>query len=67
MSGIVLTKLDSSAKGGVAFAVTRATGLPIKFVGVGERLTDFEPFNPDRFVQALLAPQPGDAHDEEET
>ena len=67
VSGIVLTKLDSSAKGGVAFAVTRATGLPIKFVGVGERLTDFEPFNPDRFVQALLAPQPGDAHDEEET
>ena len=67
VSGIVLTKLDSSAKGGVAFAVTRATGLPIKFVGVGERLTDFEPFNPDRFVQALLAPQPDDADDEEET
>ncbi len=67
VTGIVLTKLDSSAKGGAAFAVTRATGLPIKFVGVGERLTDFEPFNPDRFVQALLAPQPGDADDEEET
>ena len=67
VTGIVLTKLDSSAKGGVAFAVTRATGLPIKFVGVGERLTDFEPFDPDRFVQALLAPQPGDADDEEET
>ena len=67
VSGIVLTKLDSSAKGGVAFAVTRATGLPIKFVGVGERLIDFEPFNPDRFVQALLAPQPDDADDEEET
>ena len=67
VTGIVLTKLDSSAKGGVAFAVTRATGLPIKFVGVGERLTDFEPFAPDRFVQALLAPHPGDADDEEET
>ena len=67
VTGIVLTKLDSSAKGGVAFAVTRATGLPIKFVGVGERLTDFEPFDPDRFVQALLAPQPGDAGDEGET
>ena len=64
VTGIVLTKLDSSAKGGVAFAVTRATGLPIKFVGVGERLTDFEPFDPDRFVQALLAPQPGDSNGE---
>ena len=67
VTGIVLTKLDSSAKGGVAFAVTRATGLPIKFVGVGERLTDFEPFDPDRFVQALLSPQPGGADDEEES
>lgn len=67
VTGIVLTKLDSSAKGGVAFAVTRATGLPIKFVGVGERLTDFEPFDPDRFVEALLAPQLEDGDDEEET
>lgn len=67
VTGIVLTKLDSSAKGGVAFAVTRTTGLPIKFVGVGERLTDFEPFDPVRFVQALLAPQPDDTDDEEET
>ena len=66
VSGIVLTKLDSSARGGVAFAVTRATGIPIKFVGVGERLMDFEPFDPDRFVQALLSPQPGDAEREEE-
>ncbi len=67
VTGIVLTKLDSSAKGGVAFAVTRTTGLPIKFVGVGERLTDFEPFDPDQFVEALLAPQPGDAGDEVRT
>lgn len=67
VTGIVLTKLDSSARGGAAFAVTRATGLPIKFVGTGERLTDFEPFDPDRFVQALLAPRPGDANGEEET
>lgn len=67
VSGIVLTKLDSSAKGGIAFAVTQATGLPIKFVGLGERLTDFEPFDPDRFVQALLAPQADDTNGEEET
>lgn len=66
VTGIVLTKLDSSAKGGAAFAVTRATGLPIKFVGLGEGLTDFQPFDPERFVQALLAPQPGDADGEEE-
>ena len=67
VTGIVLTKLDSSAKGGAAFAVTRATGIPIKFVGVGERLADFEPFDPDRYVQALLAPQPDDADGEEES
>ena len=67
VTGIVLTKLDSSAKGGAAFAVTRATGIPIKFVGVGERLADFEPFDPDRYVQALLTPQPDDADGEEES
>ena len=67
VTGIVLTKLDSSAKGGVAFAVTRATGLPIKFVGTGEGFTDFEPFDADHFVHALLAPRLGDADDEEAT
>ncbi len=62
VSGIVLSKLDSSAKGGVAFAVTRELGIPIKFVGTGESLDDFAPFDPNRFVEALLG---GDANDEE--
>ena len=62
VSGIVLSKLDSSAKGGVAFAVTRELGIPIKFVGTGESLDDFAPFDPNRFVEALLS---GGANDEE--
>lgn len=62
ISGIVLSKLDSSAKGGVAFAVTHELGIPIKFVGTGESLDDFAPFDPNRFVEALFS---SDADDEE--
>ena len=62
LSGIVVAKLDSSAKGGVAFAVTRELGVPIKFVGTGEKVEDFAVFDPERFVQALLS---GDGADEE--
>ncbi len=60
VSGIVLTKLDSSAKGGAAFAVARGIGAPIKFIGTGERVEDFAPFDPRGFVDALLAPQADD-------
>lgn len=52
--GVVLAKLDSSAKGGVAFAIRRELGLPILFVGTGESLADFEPFDPETYVDALL-------------
>ncbi|MBM4435925.1 MAG: signal recognition particle-docking protein FtsY [Actinobacteria bacterium] len=54
VSGIVIAKLDSSAKGGVAFAVTRELGVPIKFVGTGETVADLAVFDPARFVAALL-------------
>ena len=67
VTGIVLTKLDSSAKGGVAFAVTRETGVPIKFVGNGESLDDFEAFDPKSFVHDLLEPGPEDNNNEEAT
>jgi fused signal recognition particle receptor len=54
LTGIVLTKLDGTARGGIAFAIARQTGLPIQFVGVGEQAQDLRPFDPDDFVAALL-------------
>jgi fused signal recognition particle receptor len=53
-TGIVLAKLDGSARGGVIVPVTEQFGLPVKFVGLGETADDLEPFFPDRFVAALL-------------
>lgn len=53
-TGIILSKLDGSAKGGAVFAVRQKLGLPVKYVGVGEGLADLEPFDPDAFVAALF-------------
>lgn len=57
VSGIVLTKLDGTAKGGMIFAVAKQLGLPIRFIGIGEKIDDLKPFNATEFVDALLAPQ----------
>jgi len=54
LTGIVLTKLDGSAKGGIVCAVKLETGLPVKFVGVGEQMDDLMVFDPDLFAKALL-------------
>jgi fused signal recognition particle receptor len=54
VTGIVLTKLDGTAKGGIAFAITKELGLPIRFVGTGERIDDLEEFDAEEFVQALF-------------
>ncbi len=54
VTGVIVSKLDSSAKGGVAFAVTRALGVPIKFIGTGERAEDFSVFDPEAFAAAVL-------------
>jgi len=54
VSGIVLTKLDGSAKGGIVVAVQRELGVPVKLVGLGEGADDLAPFDPDAFVAALL-------------
>jgi fused signal recognition particle receptor len=54
-TGIVLAKLDGTAKGGAIFAIKQKLGLPVKFIGVGEQLDDLEPFDPDAFVEALFA------------
>jgi len=55
VTGVILAKLDSSAKGGMAFAIQRELGLPILFVGLGEGPDDLAPFDPDAFVQGLMA------------
>jgi len=54
ISGIVLTKLDGTAKGGIVIAIERQLGVPIKFVGLGEGIDDLVPFDPDSFVADLL-------------
>ncbi len=53
-TGIVLTKLDGTAKGGSVFAIKSKVGLPVKYIGVGEQIDDLEPFDPDAFVTALF-------------
>ena len=53
-SGIVLTKLDGDARGGAALSIRAVTGKPIKFIGVGEKLDDLEPFHPDRIASRIL-------------
>src|SRR5436190_15539293 len=56
VTGVALTKLDGSAKGGIAVAIAHELGLPVKLVGVGEGLDDLRPFDPDDFARALIAP-----------
>ena len=54
VTGVVLTKLDGSAKGGIVFAVETELGIPVKLVGIGETIGDLVPFDPDEFVAALF-------------
>ena len=55
LTGVVLTKLDSTSKGGIVFAIEDALKIPVRFVGVGEKVGDLLPFDPDAFVAALFA------------
>ena len=54
ITGIVLTKLDGTAKGGIVIAIKDELGLPVKFVGVGEQIDDLQPFIAEDFVNALF-------------
>ncbi len=56
IDGIVLTKLDGTAKGGIALAIAGELGIPVKLIGIGEALEDLRPFDPDDFARALVAP-----------
>ncbi len=53
-TGVILSKLDGTAKGGAIFAVKQKLNLPVKFIGVGEKLEDLQPFDPDAYVEALF-------------
>ncbi|CAN5699885.1 signal recognition particle-docking protein FtsY [soil metagenome] len=53
-TGVILTKLDGTAKGGIVVAVRQTTDLPVKFIGVGEAIDDLQPFDPDAFVESLF-------------
>ena len=57
VTGISLTKLDGTAKGGIIFAIAKQLGLPIRFIGVGEQIDDLRPFNAEEFIDALFTSQ----------
>lgn len=54
VTGVILTKLDSTAKGGMVFAIYHDLGLPVRFIGTGEKLQDLAPFDPDQFIEGLF-------------
>jgi fused signal recognition particle receptor len=54
VTGIVLTKLDGTAKGGVVIAIARELNLPIRYVGIGEKVDDLLPFDPEKFIASLF-------------
>lgn len=58
ISGIVLTKLDGTAKGGIVISIKNELGIPVKLIGVGEKIDDLQPFNSHDFVKALFEPLP---------
>jgi len=55
ITGVSLTKLDGTAKGGMIFAIARQFGLPIRYIGIGEQVDDLRPFNAREFVAALFS------------
>ena len=55
VTGIVLTKLDGTAKGGIVLAIAHELGIPVKLVGVGEGIEDLRPFDPNDFARALFS------------
>ncbi|HOU09530.1 MAG TPA: signal recognition particle-docking protein FtsY [Clostridiales bacterium] len=66
LTGIILTKLDGTAKGGVVLSIKNELGIPVKFVGVGEKLDDLQPFDPSAFAQGLFDVAPAGEQEEED-
>jgi fused signal recognition particle receptor len=67
ISGIVMTKLDGTAKGGIAIAVQGELGIPVKYIGVGEKIDDLQKFNPHDFVNALFGDDDSENESSEQT
>ena len=65
ISGIVLTKMDGTAKGGIAVAIQAELGVPVKYIGVGETIDDLQKFDPDEFVNALFDVKNKEDNDED--
>ena len=64
LSGIVLTKLDGTAKGGIVLAIKNELGIPVKFVGLGEQMDDLQEFHAENYVYGLFADMVEEAEDE---
>ena len=54
ITGLILTKLDGTAKGGIVISIRKELGMPVKFIGVGEKIDDMKPFNSSEFAKALF-------------
>jgi fused signal recognition particle receptor len=54
VTGLIITKLDGSAKGGIALAIEKMTSVPIKFIGTGEAISDLAPFDPGSYIASLF-------------
>ncbi|MGN0622291.1 MAG: signal recognition particle-docking protein FtsY [Porcipelethomonas sp.] len=67
ISGIVLTKLDGTAKGGIVISIKNELGIPVKLIGVGEKIDDLQPFNSRDFVKALFEDMPAEGEESGET
>ena len=59
IDGAILTKLDGTAKGGIIFSLHKEVGIPVQFIGVGEELSDFEVFDPEKYVNGLIGVDSG--------
>jgi fused signal recognition particle receptor len=57
LTGVILTKLDGTAKGGIALAIRKELGIPVKLVGSGETLEDLQPFDARSFARAIFSPE----------
>ena len=65
ITGIILTKLDGTARGGVVLAIKNDLGIPVKFIGVGEKIDDLQPFSPEAFAKGLFEAMPENEEEDE--
>jgi fused signal recognition particle receptor len=66
LTGLILTKLDGTAKGGIILSIKKELGIPVKFIGVGEQIDDMKPFDAKDFTSALFTADNGDDEDDDD-